>query len=66
MSNDTLYNAVASDAKGIVIAGAGGTSFNYAVEDVRIFPEHGSFGGALRALCAPETSSHHESGKLTP
>ncbi|TVY59686.1 L-asparaginase 2-4, partial [Lachnellula suecica] len=38
MKNDTLYNAVASGAKGIVIAGAGAggvsTSFNYAMEDV--------------------------------
>ncbi|KIM98508.1 hypothetical protein OIDMADRAFT_56865 [Oidiodendron maius Zn] len=38
MHNDTLYNAVLSGAKGIVIAGAGAggvsTSFNYAIEDV--------------------------------
>ncbi|OJJ37876.1 hypothetical protein ASPWEDRAFT_59204 [Aspergillus wentii DTO 134E9] len=38
MHNDTLYNAVDSGAKGIVIAGAGAggvtTSFNYAIEDV--------------------------------
>ncbi|KIW15310.1 hypothetical protein PV08_05355 [Exophiala spinifera] len=38
MQNDTLYNAVSSGAKGIVIAGAGAggvsTSFNYALEDV--------------------------------
>ncbi|OQE28485.1 hypothetical protein PENSTE_c003G05625 [Penicillium steckii] len=38
MHNDTLYNAVESGAKGIVIAGAGAggvtTSFNYAMEDV--------------------------------
>ncbi|KAE8451192.1 hypothetical protein EG329_004356 [Mollisiaceae sp. DMI_Dod_QoI] len=38
MSNDTLYNAVASGAKGIVIAGAGAggvsSPFNAAMEDV--------------------------------
>ncbi|KAG0647559.1 L-asparagine amidohydrolase 1 [Hyphodiscus hymeniophilus] len=38
MHNDTLYNAVASGAKGIVIAGAGAggvsSSFNSAMEDV--------------------------------
>ncbi|TVY39831.1 putative L-asparaginase [Lachnellula occidentalis] len=38
MKNDTLYNAIASGARGIVIAGAGAggvsTSFGYAVADV--------------------------------
>lgn len=38
MKNDTLYNAVASGAKGIVIAGAGAggvsTDFGYAINDV--------------------------------
>ncbi|CAD6444737.1 bc3f50b9-332b-4c8b-b272-0f414520cec8 [Sclerotinia trifoliorum] len=38
MQNDTLYNAVSSGAKGIIIAGSGtgsvSTSFDYAIEDV--------------------------------
>lgn len=77
MANDTLYNAVASGAKGIVIAGAGAggvsTSFNGAIEDV-LNNHHVPVVQSTRAMSgevplsdvASTTAKHIASGYLNP
>ncbi|KAH9222652.1 L-asparaginase [Leptodontidium sp. 2 PMI_412] len=77
MSNDTLYNAVASGAKGIVIAGAGAggvsTPFNAAMEDV-INTHNIPIVQSTRAMSgevpttgvASDTALHIASGYLNP
>ncbi|TGO33976.1 hypothetical protein BHYA_0218g00090 [Botrytis hyacinthi] len=77
MHNDTLYNAVSSGAKGIVIAGAGAggvsTSFNYAMEDVInrlnipiVQSTRASNGEVPLSDISSETALHIASGYLNP
>ncbi|KAB8295326.1 hypothetical protein EYC80_007228 [Monilinia laxa] len=77
MHNDTLYNAVSSGAKGIVIAGAGAggvsTSFNYAVEDVInrfnipvVQSTRAPFGEVPLSDISSDTATHIASGYLNP
>ncbi|RDW89284.1 putative asparaginase [Coleophoma cylindrospora] len=77
MHNDTLYNAVSSGAKGIVIAGAGAggvsTSFNYAMEDVintygiPIVQSTRAMSGEVPSSdVASDTALHIASGYLNP
>ncbi|TGO21062.1 hypothetical protein BPAE_0245g00120 [Botrytis paeoniae] len=77
MHNDTLYNAVSSGAKGIVIAGAGAggvsTSFNYAMEDVInrlnipiVQSTRAPNGEVPLSDISSETALHIASGYLNP
>nr|UAJ75037.1 L-asparaginase [synthetic construct] len=77
MHNDTLYNAVSSGAKGIVIAGAGAggvsTSFNYAIEDVIkrlnipiVQSSRAQNGEVPYSDISTETAMHIASGYLNP
>ncbi|KAG4033898.1 hypothetical protein MFRU_004g03940 [Monilinia fructicola] len=77
MHNDTLYNAVSSGAKGIVIAGAGAggvsTSFNYALEDVIkrfnipiVQSTRAPFGEVPLSDISSDTATHIASGYLNP
>ncbi|TGO51951.1 hypothetical protein BCON_0151g00250 [Botryotinia convoluta] len=77
MHNDTLYNAVSSGAKGIVIAGAGAggvsTSFNYAMEDVInrlkipiVQSTRAPNGEVPYSDVSSETALHIASGYLNP
>ncbi|EXJ88747.1 L-asparaginase [Capronia coronata CBS 617.96] len=77
MSNDTLYNAIDSGAKGIVIAGAGAggtsTSFNYAIEDVLnrlkvpvVQSTRANSGEVPLSDIGSTTASHIASGFLDP
>ncbi|KAF7890015.1 uncharacterized protein EAF02_002430 [Botrytis sinoallii] len=77
MHNDTLYNAVSSGAKGIVIAGAGAggvsTSFNYAMEDVInrlnipiVQSTRAPNGEVPLSDVSSETALHIASGYLNP
>ncbi|TGO55916.1 hypothetical protein BOTNAR_0234g00060 [Botryotinia narcissicola] len=77
MHNDTLYNAVSSGAKGIVIAGAGAggvsKSFNYAMEDVInrlnipiVQSTRAPNGEVPLSDISSETALHIASGYLNP
>lgn len=77
MHNDTLYNAINSGAKGIVIAGAGAggvsTSFNYAIEDVLnrlqvpVVQSFRSVNGEVPLTdVSSTTASHIATGYLNP